>query len=158
MTMNKNTELSAETMAFIDTICENSNTLSERENVKRLILEILQHKHKLINLDLNDIRLLQGEGSITAFDVSVDASDEARMKRLVELISQKCNSDSTFCKILIMLICPQNNMLKIGEMNELAILFDGFNKDVQSVWGIAVDEQESTTPKLRGIILIKELL
>lgn len=34
MTMNKNTELSAETMAFIDTICENSNTLSERENVK----------------------------------------------------------------------------------------------------------------------------
>lgn len=28
MTMNKNTELSAETMAFIDTICENSDTVS----------------------------------------------------------------------------------------------------------------------------------
>ena len=44
-------------------------------------------------------------------------------------------------------------MLKIGEMNELAILFDGFNKDVQSVWGIAVEEQECTSPKLRGIVL-----
>lgn len=156
--MTMNTELSAEAMAIIETICENGNTPSERENVKRLILEILKHKHKLISLDLNDIRLFQGEGSITAFDVSADASDEARMKRLVELISQKCNSDSTFCKILIMLICPQNNMLKIGEMNELAILFDGFNKDVQSVWGIAVEEQECTSPKLRGIVLIKELL
>ncbi len=155
MTMNKKTELSAETMVFIDAICAKDNTSSECENVKRFMLEILLHKHKLISFDMNDIIQFQGGGKITAFDVSVDASDEARMKQLTNLVSNKCKTVFTFRKILIMLICPQNNMLKIGEMNELAILFDELKKDVQTFWGIAVEEQECTTPKLRGIVLIQ---
>lgn len=153
--MNINTELSAETLALIYAICEKGNTPLERENTKQLILEILLHKHKLISLDMNDIKQFQGGGKVTAFEVVVDALNEVRMKQLVALISQKCESASTFCKMLIMFICPLDNVLKINEMNGLTDLCRKFDNTVQCIWGIAMEEQVCTTSKLRAIVIIQ---
>ena len=53
---------------------------SEREKVKRSIVDVLNAPKSLVSIDVNDVRdLFQEGGVIHAFNASVDASMENRM-------------------------------------------------------------------------------
>lgn len=156
MAKNNHSELSEETMAFIDSICMTGNTPMEHDNVKRLMLDIILSDNMLISLNADDVKGLFHDGDkITAFEANVDASKENRMEQLVGLLKQKCENVSTINKMMLCVFCPADDGVGMEELEVLNNWFSSLNSDLEIKWGIALENSLDADKKLRGTMFVQ---
>ena len=151
--MEKQYEISAEVMDRIETICAIGNTKEEKECVKRYLLEIITDVRSVVDFDYHDIyTTFWGGGKVTAFEVAASADDEQRMHHLVEQIRQKCAQIAPFSKMILYLMCCENCMLKMDEVNELNDWFSTLDSNLDIRWGFSKNCEDN----LRAIVLVQK--
>ena len=151
--MEKQYEISAEVMDRIETICAIGNTKEEKECVKEYLLEIITDVRSVVDFDYHDIyTTFWGGGKVTAFEVAASACDELRMHHLVEQIRQKCAQIAPFSKMILYLMCSENCMLKMDEMNALNDWFSTLDSNLDIRWGFSKNCEDN----LRAIVLVQK--
>lgn len=126
------------------------------QQAMQLIKEILDVKNSTINIDANDIRdIVDGDGMLAAFDVSVGATKTKRMKELVEQIGSKIASVAPVKSMLFHLFFPEGLPLQMSELQPLSDWLSSFqpDSDLKVKWGMAATSQ-SSEPQLRAIVLV----
>ncbi|MGN0230443.1 MAG: hypothetical protein ACI4BH_11605 [Muribaculaceae bacterium] len=151
--MEQNFEISEEAIGVIDSICEVGNKLQERDNGKRLMLEIMTDRCSSVNIDYHDIvHFLKDGGKVTAIEVSVSADDEHRMQHLIDRIAQKCADISSSARILFYLFCAKDAMLTIDEMRALTECLSSIAGQSEMQWGF---NGNSDSSDIRAIVLFQ---
>lgn len=133
-----------------------SKTDDGYQQAMQLIKEILDAKNSTINIDANDIRdIVDGDGMLAAFDVSVGATKTKRMKELVEQIGSKIASVAPVKSMLFHLFFPEGLPLQMSELQPLSDWLSSFQPDLdlKVKWGMAATSQ-SSEPQLRAIVLV----
>lgn len=135
-----------------------SKTGNGCQQAMQLIMEILEIKNSTINIDANDIRdILDGDGMLAALDVSVSATNTARMKELIEQIESKIKiaNMASIKSILLHLSFPEKTPLQMSELQPLSDWLSSFQPDLdlKVKWGMAATNQ-SSEPQLRAIMLV----
>ena len=149
-----NLAISPETMAQIDAICQNENSPSESEYVKRLLLEIIQANFMIIGLDYHDIyaQFSQG-GKVSALEIEVDATCPDRMQQIASKIGEHCRLMPCLSNIMLYFDCRKDSLLKMDELNSLNDMFQTIGDSINIKWGVNVNKAQTDIPKIRVIVL-----
>ena len=103
------------------------------------------------NLDINDIRaLLEHNGVLETFEVTVNANEENRMEQLVKQTRMHLDSCGHLTCILLIFYQAQDNPITMDEIKEL---FKALPNECDCAWDIVKDEQH-TEPILSATVLV----
>ena len=156
MTKENHNNTSQEQLSQIDIkLAELCNTDEKRQQVMRLIMEIL-NADSIIRLDANDIiDTLSYSNPLTAIDVSVSATATNRMNTLVEKIKEKTSDCHPFMSLLVYLFFPEDHPLLMAELQPLIdwLPYAETDSEIKTRWGMAHYEP-SSEGKLRAIVLV----
>ena len=102
-------------------------------------------------LDINDIwALLEHNGVLETFEVSVNANEENRMEQLVEQIRMHLDRCGHLTCILLIFYPAQDNPITMDEIKEL---FKALPNECDACWDVEIDEQ-NIDPILSATVLI----
>ena len=125
---------------------------SEREKVKRSIVDVLNAPISLVSIDVNDVRdLFQEGGVIHAFDASVDASMENRMMLMMAKIMKHAECFEPYNHALVFFFFPEDRPLLMEELKLLSDWIESVPGELTIQWGMATQ----STQELRAIILLQ---
>lgn len=147
-------------MDQIDKIETQVARLSKSEEVCQqailLIKEILEAENSTIIIDVNDIRdSLDEEGTLSAFDVSVSAMANERMKELIEQIEEKTVDKTPIKSLLFHRFFPKELPLQMSELLPLSDWLSSLQSDtdLKVRWGMATTSHPSDA-LLRAVVLV----
>ena len=125
---------------------------SEREKVKRSIVDVLNAPKSLVSIDVNDVRdLFQEGGVIHTYDASVGASIKKRMESLMDLIIVNTKKYEPFSHALIFFFFPEDRPLLMEELQPFSNWIESVPGELRIKWGMATQ----STQDLRAIVLLQ---
>ena len=124
----------------------------EHEKIEGLISEIINAPNSLIRIDESDIRnLFQEGGEINALDVTVYASEEGRMKLMMEQIRNSAKSFEPYNRVLVYFLFPKNNSLTMAEIGLFSDWIESLPGDLLSKFGLSTHSSQT----IRAIVLLQ---
>ena len=118
----------------------------ERRKVKNCIMDVLNAPKGLVNIDVNDVReLFQEGGAIHAFEVSVDALKENRMKQVMDRIIRNATHFKPYNRALAFFFFPEEQPLRMDELQP-------FSDWIESITGEFMIQSKQ---ELRAIVLLQ---
>ena len=125
---------------------------SEREKVKRSIVDVLNAPKSLVSIDVNDVRdLFQEGGVIHAFNASVDASMENRMMLMMAKIMKHAECFEPYNHALVFLFFPEDRPLLMEELKPFSDWIESVPAEFLIKWGMATH----STQEIRAIVLLQ---
>ena len=135
--------------ALID---ENVTLEEERRKVKSCIMDVLNAPKGLVSIDVNDVRdLFQEGGAIHAFEVSVDALKENRMKQVMDRIIRKATHLKPYNRALAFFFFPEEQPLRMDELQPFSDWIESITGEFMIKWGMATQSKQ----ELRAIVLLQ---
>jgi hypothetical protein len=123
-----------------------------REKVERCMTDILCAPNSIIDIDVNDITdLFQKGGEIHTIETSTDATQENRMKMLVEQIRKSANSYEPYSHILVYFFISESHPLLMEELQPFSEWIASVPRKLSVKWGMAVQSCQ----ELRAIVLVQ---
>lgn len=124
----------------------------EHEKIEELISEIINASNCLIRIDEGDIRsLFQEGGEINALDVSVYASEEGRMKKMMEQINNSAKCFEPYNRVLVYFFFHKNNSLTMAEICLFSDWIESLPGDMLSKFGLSTHSPQT----IRAIVLLQ---
>lgn len=124
----------------------------EHEKIEELISEFINESNSLIRIDEGDIRsLFQEGGEINALDVSVYASEEGRMKKMMEQINNSAKCFEPYNRVLVYFFFPKNNSLTMAEIGLFSDWIESLPGDMLSKFGFSTHSPKT----IRAIVLLQ---
>ena len=135
------------------TIIDKKVTLqTEREKVKRSIMDILNAPNTLVSIDIYAVKdFFQEGGAIHTYDASVGASIKKRMESLMDLIIVNTKKYEPFSHALIFFFFPEDRPLLMEELKPFSDWIESVPGELRIKWGMATQ----STQELRAIILLQ---
>ena len=125
---------------------------SECEKVKRSIVDVLNAPKSLVSIDVNDVRdLFQEGGAIHAFEVSVDALKENRMKQMMDRIIRKATHLEPYNHALVFFFFPEEQPLRMDELQPFSDWIESVPGEFMIKWGMATQSKQ----ELLAIVLLQ---
>ena len=101
------------------------------------------------SLDINDIwALLEHNGVLETFEVSINANEENRMEQLVEQIRMHLDKCGHLTCILLIFYPVQDNPVTMDEIKEL---FKALPNECDACWDVEIDDTEEKRPSPKFI-------
>lgn len=123
-----------------------------REKTKRCITDILFAPNSIIDIDVNDIMdLFQEGGEIHTFETSTDATQENRMKMLVEQIRNNAINCEPYNHVLAYFFISESHPLLMAELQPFNEWIASAPSDITVKWGIS----SQSTEDLQAIVLLQ---
>jgi len=123
----------------------------EHKKIEELISEIINASNCLIRIDEGDIRSLFQEGGENALDVSVYASEEGRMKKMMEQINNSAKCFEPYNRVLVYFFFPKNNSLTMAEIGLFSDWIESLPGDILSKFGLSTHSPQT----IRAIVLLQ---
>ena len=135
------------------TIIDKKVTLqTEREKVKRSIMDILNAPNTLVSIDIYAVKdFFQEGGAIHTYDASVGASIKKRMESLMDLIIVNTKKYEPFSHALIFFFFPEDRPLLMEELKLLSDWIESVPGELTIQWGMATQ----STQEIRAIVLLQ---
>lgn len=123
-----------------------------REKIKRVINDVLFAPNSIIDIDVNDITdLFQKGGEIHTIETSTDATQENRMKMLVEQIRKSANSYEPYSHILVYFFISESHPMLMEELQPFSEWIKSVPCEITIKWGLSVQPKQ----ELRAIVLVQ---
>lgn len=123
-----------------------------REKIKRVINDVLFAPNSIIDIDVNDITdLFQKGGEIHTIETSTDATQENRMKMLVEQIRKSANSYEPYSHILVYFFISESHPMLMEELQLFSEWIESVPCEITIKWGLSVQPKQ----ELRAIVLVQ---
>ena len=136
-------------LALID---EKVTLEEERRKVKSCIIDVLNAPKGLVNIDVNDVRdLFQEGGAIHAFEASVDALKENRMKQVMDRIIRNATHFKPYNRALAFFFFPEEQPLRMDELQPFSDWIESITGEFMIKWGMATQSKQ----ELRAIVLLQ---
>ena len=129
------------------------NDMTYKELLDSEILkEVLDAPSGLIGIDINDIKdLFQQDGEIHAIDVSVNASEENRMDRLMDRVKEEANRLGADSRALVYFFFPEKHPLTMEELRPFSEWIESMPGEIAVKWGMATHSAQ----ELRATIFLQ---
>ena len=129
--------------------------MTEMEETKLLIKEILEAKRSIISIDANDIeKTFQGRGPIHGFTVSVNPALDFRTEVLFDEIREKAEQFKPFNNALVFFFMSDISPLSMDELLPLNEWLEEFPDEAMLRWGVAINPPNSAHT-LKAIVLLQ---
>ena len=117
-----------------------------------ILKEVLDAPSGLIGIDINDIKdLFQQDGEIHAIDVSVNASEENRMDRLMDRVKEEANRLGADSRALVYFFFPEKHPLTMEELRPFSEWIESMPGEIAVKWGMATHSAQ----ELRATIFLQ---
>jgi hypothetical protein len=146
---NQKLRIDAEEFTLIN---DKVKSQDQREKVKKCMMDILFAPNSIIDIDVNDITdLFQKGGEIHTIETSTDATQENRMKMLVEQIRKSANSYEPYSHILVYFFISESHPLLMEELQPFSEWIESVPCEITIKWGLSVQPKQ----ELRAIVLVQ---
>ena len=144
--------IGSEQLELVFALIDEKVTVEECGKVKSCIMDVLNAPKGLVSIDVNDVRdLFQEGGAIHAFEVSVDALKENRMKQMMDRIIRKATHLEPYNHALVFFFFPEEQPLRMDELQPFSDWIESVPGEFMIKWGMATQFKQ----ELLAIVLLQ---